>query len=189
MLKSPYELDLEVKDRKPDIVPKTGDKVKIKSLAWYEKWKNEAGDVRFDNAFVRPMSEFCGMILTIKGGCGKHFLLEGCLWSWAPEFFEEVYPKQPQIDAVSCSASAIDDVSAATAVGYTYPSSPQGIGISADWNKIIKDASERITVPCNLPSHAYTQAELERVRSLWGLKKEPELQMIKKRRFIKLEKL
>ena len=29
--KSPYQLDLEVKDRKPGIVPKVGDEVKIKS--------------------------------------------------------------------------------------------------------------------------------------------------------------
>lgn len=45
--KTPYQLDLEVKDRKPDIVPKVGDKVKIKSREWYEKWKNAFGRVRF----------------------------------------------------------------------------------------------------------------------------------------------
>ena len=46
-MKTPYQLDLEVKDRKPDIVPKVGDKVKIKSRKWYKKWKNALGRVLF----------------------------------------------------------------------------------------------------------------------------------------------
>ena len=62
--------------------------------------------------------------------------------------------------------------------------SVQGLGIATDWNKIVSDASARITSPqqslfCN--AGFYCQSVLK--------DKEPELQTIKKHRFIKLEKL
>ena len=47
---------------------KVGDKVRVKSLEWYNKNKNEYGDIRCsDGVFFRSnMSEFCGSILIIK---------------------------------------------------------------------------------------------------------------------------
>ena len=94
--KTPYQLDLEVKDRKPDIVPKVGDMVKIKSREWYEKWKNGCGYVNVPKHFTPPMAEFCGEVLTVEESkLGRFRMKEDkfkCLFS--PEMFEEVYPVQ-----------------------------------------------------------------------------------------------
>jgi hypothetical protein len=47
---------------------KVGDKVKVKSLKWYNKNKDERGYVNYSNPiFFEPnMSKFCDTILTIK---------------------------------------------------------------------------------------------------------------------------
>ena len=100
--KTPYQLDLEVKDRKPNIVPKVGDRVKIKSREWYEKWKDEDDDVMFVHLpkfFSKGMSKYCGLTMTIKEELRHGFRFENCEdgWNWLPEFFEEVYPVQEQL--------------------------------------------------------------------------------------------
>ena len=47
---------------------KVGDKVRVKSLEWYNKNKSEFGDVRTpNNIFVPNMSIFCGKEVTISG--------------------------------------------------------------------------------------------------------------------------
>ncbi len=48
---------------------KVGDKVRVKSLEWYNENKNEYGSIDCDNMvyFQEYMSKFCGSILTIKG--------------------------------------------------------------------------------------------------------------------------
>lgn len=46
---------------------KVGDKVKVKSLDWYNENKNESGVIKGDNDyFVDEMSKFCGKIVTIE---------------------------------------------------------------------------------------------------------------------------
>ena len=46
---------------------KVGDKVKIKSLEWYNTNKDKNGLIYFgDIPFVRGMSDYCGKILTIN---------------------------------------------------------------------------------------------------------------------------
>lgn len=102
--KTPYQLDLEVKDRKPSIVPKVGDRVKIKSREWYEKWKDEDEDVNFPslpNFFAKGMKGYCGKIVTISDGIGFGFKVRGdeTPYVWLPEFFEEVYPVQEQLSS------------------------------------------------------------------------------------------
>lgn len=44
---------------------KVGDKIKIKSLDWYNKNKNEDGDIleEMPYPFSERMSEFCGKLL------------------------------------------------------------------------------------------------------------------------------
>lgn len=144
--KTPYQLDLEVKDRKPDIVPKVGDKVKIKSREWYEKWKNEQGDIDGigTHRFVPEMSEYCGKVFKIKTKAFSAFTFEEVRFGWIMSMFEEVYP-QELLKEEKCTKGLYSSSISASALG------------------------------------TQLTGTLE--------KEEPELQTIKKHRFIKLEKL
>lgn len=195
--KTPYQLDLEVKYRKPDIVPKAGDKVKIKSREWYEKWKESEGDVQVLYLFTESMAKHCGRVLTVKG---VHLGSRDWLFkleedetekNWSLEMFEEVYPQESSKEekctkglySSSNSASALEKpLKAASVIQSINP--VQGIGIATDWSKLISDTANRITLPqqnlfCD--TGFYSQSVLK--------DEEPELQTIKKHRFIKLEKL
>lgn len=99
--KTPYQLDLEVKDRKPSIVPKVGDRVKIKSREWYEKWKKGSGFVDVLHHFSPLMVEFCGEVLTVEEIRLGHFIMkeDRRKWDFSPEMFEEVYPVQEQLSS------------------------------------------------------------------------------------------
>lgn len=104
--KTPYMLDLETMDRKPDIVPKVGDKVKIKSRAWLDKWK-----VKCDDHMLVPLEMFCfcgdgkmptlcGKTLTVTETTNRYFMLDdGEGFYWTLEMFEEVYPVQEQLSS------------------------------------------------------------------------------------------
>ena len=196
--KTPYQLDLEVKDRKPDIVPKVGDKVKIKSREWYEKWKDSEGDVSFSDigcCFVPNMAGLCGRIFSVNSVInfidGNRYCLGIRYYYFVPEMFEEVYPQELSTgdgltkapDAIGAFISGLgkgsSDVSAIPAINPV-----QGIGIETDWSKLVSDTADRITLPqqssfCN--AGFYCQSVLK--------DEEPELQTIKKHRFIKLENL
>ena len=191
--KTPYQLDLEVKDRKPDIVPKVGDKVKIKSREWYEKWKNSNGEVTGlgTHVFLPCMSECCGKTFEIKCFWGRFFSLKDFGKGWTMAMFEEVYPQESSkveictkgLYSSSISASALNTQLTGTSDIYAL-NAAQGIGTSTDWSQIVSDTANRITFPqqslfCN--TGFYHQSVLK--------DKEPELQTIKKHRFIKLEKL
>lgn len=195
--KTPYQLDLEVKDRKPDIVPKVGDKVKIKSREWYEIWKDSEWDVQVLYRFTEGMAKHCGRVLTVKGvNLGSRdwlFKLEEDEkeMNWSLEMFEEVYPQElskeekcaKAFESLKTSTRALEDTLKATsAIPAINP--VQGIGIATDWSKLVSDTAARITLPQQNLFCApgfYCQSLLE--------KEEPELQTIKKHRFIKLEKL
>ena len=99
--KTPYQLDLEVVDRKPDIIPKVGDKVKIKSREWYEKWKDGCGNVNVPEHFTPLMSEFCGKVLTVEEFWFGGFKIkeDEYKWNFSLEMFEEVYPVQEQLSS------------------------------------------------------------------------------------------
>ena len=106
--KTPYQLDLEVKDRKPAITPKVGDKVKIKSWEWYEKWKSLDDRIYFSSTsccFVKGMSDLCGKEMEVRNivdfAGDKRWLLDSNDWWFVPEFFEEVYPKDIYIKSDS----------------------------------------------------------------------------------------
>ena len=202
--KTPYQLDLEVKDRKPDIVPKVGDKVKIKSREWYKKWKNALGRVLFSGTecvFSEEMDKYCGEEFTVikinDTLSGKRWILELASHSFVPEMFEEVYPQESS-KAVRCAkafessginASALEESVIANSV-IPAINSIQGIGIATDWRKFISDNSNATVLHRRVePDIPGIEKRIEEFRSILELNKEPELQTIKKHRFIKLENL
>ena len=101
--KTPYQLDLEVKDRRPDITPKVGDKVKIKSKEWYDKWKDLDGEVNLAIFFSKWAAKWCGTILTVtcvdRDGTFKTSESGYCWFSL--DAVEEVYPKEPDIVSIT----------------------------------------------------------------------------------------
>ena len=99
--KSPYQLDLEIKDRKPDLVPKVGDKVKIKSREWYDKWKEQDGNVRVGEVFIFDMANACGRTLEVERVTKYGFFLKKRNYTWTLDMFEEVYPSKKETDAAT----------------------------------------------------------------------------------------
>ena len=81
---------------------KVGDKVRIKSLDWYNENKTPHGDIWFDNAvFVGGQSLYCGCELTIRLATDdSYYVIENDFWNgafysgsrvpstWKLEYFE-----------------------------------------------------------------------------------------------------
>lgn len=74
---------------------KIGDKVKVKSVDWYNKNKGVFGDVELKTqVFLKDMSVFCGDTVTISGYVTNpyvemYFIREDPeKWCWSPEMFE-----------------------------------------------------------------------------------------------------
>ena len=69
---------------------KVGDKVRIKSLDWYNENKDRFGSAL---GFMQEMSEYCGKTSTIvKVGCCHYELdIDDGDWYWTDEMFDENY--------------------------------------------------------------------------------------------------
>lgn len=68
---------------------KVGDKVVVKSLAWYNENKDADGNVRVPCCFISEMSKYCGRVVTIR--CVNHSsysVAEALFYSWSDEMFE-----------------------------------------------------------------------------------------------------
>lgn len=169
----PFELDLNVKDRKPDVVPKVGDKVLIKSRAWYDKWKiSGIVDVQFN--FIEAMAVYCGQIMTVcdvKDDCFS--LSEDTLdFSWSLEMFEEVYP-QIKLEPGMLTYKDADSYRPLTASEGVEISRPSKVG----------------ELVCKIDASIHQKV----IEQFLGLpvgteEQEPELNTIKRHRFIKLKK-
>lgn len=70
---------------------KVGNKVKVKSLEWYNNHKNENGTIYCSELvfFKSDMSKFCGSILTIKDKDAFSYEVEENRYYWADEMFED----------------------------------------------------------------------------------------------------
>lgn len=74
---------------------KVGDKVRIKSIEWYNANKDKVGDVLVNNLwFVEPMSEYLGEKATIVAagvgykGIAYKLNIDNEEWNWFDDFFE-----------------------------------------------------------------------------------------------------
>ena len=95
MMASNRELDLQAPLRKPNKAIRVGDYVKVKSRAWYEKWKDSRGCI---GSFVSGMDIYCGKVFPVDRILGdSNFYLKDVCCVWEPEYFEEVYPKEEYI--------------------------------------------------------------------------------------------
>ena len=159
--KTPYQLDLEVKDRKPDIVPKVGDMVKIKSRGWYEKWRDFFGVVYAPWGFINSMADACGNIFEVERVESTCFYLKGSIYTWSLEMFEEVYPVQKLL---SSKFSRMDLNNP-----YLYQSP---YGVKGSELVLSKEEQERLK---------------KQIREKWGVKSK--LKQIKTTHLIKLKKL
>lgn len=200
--KTPYQLDLEIKDRKPDIVPKVGDKVKIKSREWYEKWKDEQGDVVGigRHGFVPEMSKYCGKVFKVKNKLISVFTLEDDRFGWTLAMFEEVYPQESSKEE-KCSKASEPLVFNTSALKKSLVASSaipainpvQGIGISYDLGTLSRQGAGLEIWPNTSPRTNLPQSCFGRISAVvhqdFFKKEEPELQTIKRNRFIKLENL
>lgn len=108
---------------------KVGDKVKIKSLDWYTKNKDENGDVYLKNGlyFIVEMKEYCGDIMTIEKAlngydkCSNIYKMkdDDNSYSWTEEMIEclveeskneiciQEYLKERNIPETSLEANSI----------------------------------------------------------------------------------
>lgn len=205
--KTPYQLDLEVKDRKPDIVPKVGDKVKIKSREWYEKWKGPEWLISFSSTgccFTKSMAKLCGKTFTVtsveESGIGEIWRLGSQDYYFVPEMFEEVYSQESSkeekcakaSEPLVFNASALEkSLVASSAIPAINP--VQGIGISYNLGTLSRQGAGIEVWPntsprTNLPQSCFGRTSAV-VHQDFLKDKEPELQTIKKHRFIKLENL
>lgn len=70
---------------------KVGDRVKIKSLNWYNEHKDETDDIECSNNiwFYREMSKFCGKVMTISHVRADHYtMVEDLVGYWTDEMIE-----------------------------------------------------------------------------------------------------
>lgn len=195
--KTPYQLDLEVMDRKPSIIPKVGDKVKIKSREWYEKWKDGSGSVNVPGRFIPPIAKFCGKVLTVEEFRFGNFKMkeDKHKWIFSLEMFEEVYPEQEQL---SYKFPKIDINSP-----YLYQSPYEVKGselvLSEEEQERLK---EQFFPPCSerkkvlLKKQPFFSSEIEGTAKrlaayslVQGLDAKPRLKQIKTTHLIKLKKL
>ena len=73
---------------------KVGDKIRIKSIDWYNENKNERNEIIFENnphwRFVANQSAYCGQIATITAVGKTSYRLESIPWNWTDEMIEEL---------------------------------------------------------------------------------------------------
>lgn len=203
--KTPYELDLEVMDRKPDITPKVGDWVKIKSKEWYEKWKDGAGDIRIGTCFVENMSRFCGGIYKVTSvSLAGNSSLDGLKCFWSMDMFEEVYPQEEYTVHKSIFGEIVTPIAKGSTAMEAIQNKEQSILVTipecmpylreitttketADWPNILPG----IFQPGKERSESERQKLLEHLRSKWRIDEESEtkLRIINTNQLIKIEKL
>lgn len=206
--KSPYELDLEVMDRQPDITPKEGDWVKIKSKEWYDKWRDLKGFVNGIGPYLFSdlMIKYCGQVYKIRVSFGSHFLLEGIPFGWTLAMFEKVYPQEeytilnksggghiiigekPVMEATHSKEGRIPSgiiPNDGTFLGCDYKQ--MFTKLIPDYIPSIKDLTDSCTITCKVGDSVLPFPPKQSVQAY--IKPETKLRIIKTNQLIKIEKL
>lgn len=97
---------------------KKGDRVRVRSLEWYNANKNSKGVIILQDwrIFEESMSEFCGKVVTIEAynSRGNYYDIkeDGKVNYWSDDMFEGLAIEKPQDKMVSLDkvCSWIDDV-------------------------------------------------------------------------------
>lgn len=80
---------------------KVGDKVRVKSLDWYNENKNQTGQITcLDDIFVDEMSKLCGKLVTINSFTkhGYHINEDEYKYIWTDDMFEEIMENEVKIE-------------------------------------------------------------------------------------------
>ena len=71
---------------------KVGDKVRVKSIDWYEENKDDSGSIKIGSKeyyFVEEMLNYCGAPLTIKEVDSESYITNENEWVWTDGMFED----------------------------------------------------------------------------------------------------
>ena len=88
---------------------KVGDKVKIKSLDWYNANRNYYGNVECGfYYFIEEMSKYCGKILTIGEVYRNEYeLQEGENFIWTDEMFDSIIENPDDVESKTSSEQMV----------------------------------------------------------------------------------
>lgn len=88
---------------------KVGDKVKIKSLDWYNDNRDYYGNVECGfYYFIEEMSKYCGKILTIgKKYNNKYVLQEDENFAWTDDMFDSIIENPDDVESKTTSEQMV----------------------------------------------------------------------------------
>ena len=70
---------------------KTGESVRVKSLAWYNAHKDSSGEIKIGPVFVEGMAKYCGKTLIISSMSTSGMIeIKNSGFSWHVEFIEKI---------------------------------------------------------------------------------------------------
>lgn len=105
---------------------KVGNRVKVKSLEWYNKNKNNSGFINCRDAhFTEDMSKFCSCILTIREVGYDVYYTEENVYAWTEDMFEGLADYKENIEITLNDKNYIIDVEKAKELGVIKEKDPR----------------------------------------------------------------
>ena len=94
---------------------RVGDKVRIKSLDWYNENKDEFGEVRYEEyIFVKSMVPYCGSILTIETKIEDYYQVKENTFWWTDEMIEGLVEEESKYGTASYTVEPKSNVNCST---------------------------------------------------------------------------
>ena len=148
---------------------KVGDKVRIKSLDWYNENKSyETGNVYLSMSFVANMSKYCGQVATIIKASGRNEYkidLDNGYYNWSGEMFEGLVEEETKPNIIE-EATAQCDI-----INDTYIC-PEGYVFKDENGNVIN--TTKIVLEKKKPKYPKTYGECAKImgvelwNTLWG---------------------